>query len=935
MDWVTDRNKETGMKRKIIITIIVLVSLVTIAGIYLGYDWLTQKRSQPIEAIPVDASALLEVNGPANLWEKLHSDSKVWSSLRTTDIFSRLTTLIGAIDTTLKSDESLNEAFKTKQLIISLHPTSDTSADFLFVMQLPQPLTSKTVDRFISKHSMAVPARDTRFHAILFKGASEPFFYTIQNALFIGSYDVKLLDKAYEQLKRGSSLLQDPIFSRVHETAGRNVDAHLYVQFSSLPQVLSHFSARDFIPGFVKLRRFARWAGLDISVKKDEVMLSGFTMPMNPDFLNLFKSQEAGESHTIAMLPASTASYASFSFSDFTPFADQYNNYLSAAVEKSSESTLLDASTIQNLKDADLSELTVALITGNEQEATANSLVLLTSKNPSQLKAMLDESIPSALQVNTVNINGHELRKIDFHRFFGNFMYNMIPDITEAYYYQLDDVFVFSPSPFTLQNAIMDYLKGETLLNSPDYKDISTNIQTIASISLYYNPWRSKMFHHFFLDNPIAEDFDESLSTLQSIEGVSLQFSSDQELFFTSILIRGKQSPDSTQNSLSVQADEDSVNASTLNASDTLDLTQSETPISWNTKIGATITGKPYLLPAHALPDKMVLLVHDADNRVSFVDLYGKIHWQIQLEEPIVGQIFAVDYLKNGKIQYLVSTNQSIHLLDAKGREVKPFPIKLSAKTSIGASVVKLKGLEYRIVVPLINQKVVAYTRDGKPDKSWSQPELEKRVNSDPILLENKGKEYLIFPLEKGNVLITDKNGKRIMNISKSFTNASKSAFYINETNNKGTMITTDSDGNLVYIPSSGSVTKTAFNSFSNDHIFLYEDTDGNGDRDFLYVDGKQLYIYDRMKNIIMQHHFTYKITDAPQLIKLKGKNTIIGVFSRKSSEIYLLQVKGSNENQPVLRGSTPFVVTKPTSTRPALLITGQGESLKAYEIGD
>jgi hypothetical protein len=71
------------------------------------------------------------------------------------------------------------------------------------------------------------------------------------------------------------------------------VDAHLYVQFSSLPQVLSHFSARDFIPGFVKLRRFARWAGLDISVKKDEVMLSGFTMPMNPDFLNLFKSQEA------------------------------------------------------------------------------------------------------------------------------------------------------------------------------------------------------------------------------------------------------------------------------------------------------------------------------------------------------------------------------------------------------------------------------------------------------------------------------------------------------------------------------------------------------------------------------------------------------------------------------------------------------------------
>jgi hypothetical protein len=34
-------------------------------------------------------------------------------------------------------------------------------------------------------------------------------------------------------------------------------------------------------------------------------------------------------------------------------------------------------------------------------------------------------------------------------------------------------------------------------------------------------------------------------------------------------------------------------------------------------------------------------------------------------------------------------------------------------------------------------------------------------------------------------------------------------------------MITTDSDGNLVYIPSSGSVTKTAFNSFSNDHIFF------------------------------------------------------------------------------------------------------------------
>lgn len=921
------------MKRKIIITIAILLSLATLAGIYLGYDWLTQKRSQPIEAIPVDASALLEVNGPAYLWERLHSESQVWASLRTTDLFSRLTTLIGAIDTSLKSDQSLKEAFESKQLIISLHPISDTSADFLFVMQLPQPLTRSTVDKFIKKHSMSVPSKDSRYHAILFKGAAEPFYYTIQNSLFIGSYDYNLIQKSYNQLKSGHSLMQDPIFARVHETAGRNVDAHLYVQFSSLPQVLSHYSARDFLPGFDKLKRFARWAGLDISVKKDEVMLSGFTMPMNSDFLHLFKSQEPGESHTVAMLPASTASYASFSFSDFTPFADQYNNYLSATAEKGNETSLLDASTIQNLKDADLSELTVALITGTEQEATANSLVLLTSKNASQLKAMLDESIPSALQINTVNINGHELRKIDFHRFFGNFMYNMIPDISEAYYYQLDDVFVFSPSPFTLQNAIMDYLKGETLLNSQDFKSLSENIQTIASISLYYNPWRSKMFHHFFLDDPTANDFDQSLATLKSIEGVSLQFSSDQELCFTSVLIRGKQAEDSIKAGMPSLADSDSINEPVRTSEDTVVTGQNDVPIVWSTKIGSGVTGKPYLLPSHALPDKMALLVHDKKNRVSLVDLYGKLHWQVAFDDPIVGKIEAVDYLKNGKIQYLVSTSKSIHLIDAKGREVKPFPISYPVSTNIGASVVKLKGQEYRIVVPLTNLKIVAYNREGRPDKTWAEPVVEKRVNSEPILLEKNGKEYLIFPLEKGNVLITDKNGKRIMNISKSFTNASKSAFYINETNNKGMMLTTDSDGKLVYIPSSGPVTKTAFNSFSNDHIFLYEDTDGNGDPDFLYVDGKQLYIYDRMKNVVMQHHFSQKISDAPQLIKQKGKSTIIGVFSRKSSEIYLLPVKGDGDDQVVLKGSTPFVVTKPTTSRGSLLISGDGETLRAYEI--
>lgn len=928
------------MVRKRIFTILGIVAFLAVtAGIWLGYQYLSQPALPPLNAVPTNAIALLQVNGPALLWEKLARENQIWASLRKTSTFDRISQVIHTADSALHSDEDLHRIFEHKELIISLNPVNDTAADFLFILQLPVPFPGSSVGKFISHFGTPVKlSGNNDLNGVTFKGAHTPFFYYISNGLFVGSYHQQLLETSLNQLTSKQSLALDPAFAEVRRTAGKNVDANLFIQFSRLPGFLRSFSTRALVPGFEKLKNFARWSGLDLVVHPDQLLLSGFTRPMGSDFLKLFSNQKPGIIEGFQMLPETTANFAAFSFDDFNSFADSYNNYLSEAnAGQASERTLISASTIQNLKDADLSEIIVAMTNTGLPTVQENSLVLVKSRNSDQLARMLNQTIPTALQKNVLSINGREIRAIRFGDFFGKFLNNVMPDFDQVYYFRLDDFFIFCPSSQNLHQLLMNYLTGQTLANNQAYQQFAEGLSGESNIYLYYNTSRSIAFHHYLFDDSTATSWDQSKAGLDDIEGVGLQFSGSDELSFTHIAIKQKTGPNTSSTRNPKQEPSTPVDSLTLpvNIPDTLsvaDSLPSNPETLWEVEVDGNVLRQPYLVKAHRIAGKQAVMVFTENQRVAFIDPKGKLLWSLALDETPLGEIHSIDYFKNGKIQYLFNSRNYLYLIDANGKTVKPFPVKLPEPAAAPISVVTMKNGDYRIFCPSESLVVHAFKPDGSPDKTWQKPKTSLPIAGSLRYLKEGTRDYLIIPEANGNVMITNLKGEPVMNIRNSFTNSSHSTFYINETNSKGVMLTTDSEGNLVYIPASGAVEKTVFDNFSRDHIFVYGDFNRDGSNDFIYVDGPQLMVYDRFKNILLQYRFRRPVDTAPELFMIDGQS-LLGVFCAPTSEIYLFDEKGLFRPQP-FEGRTSFVVVKGHKLNPQhQLITASGNHVWSYAI--
>jgi hypothetical protein len=54
----------------------------------------------------------------------------------------------------------------------------------------------------------------------------------------------------------------------------------------------------------------------------------------------------------------------------------------------------------------------------------------------------------------------------------------------------------------------------------------------------------------------------------------------------------------------------------------------------------------------------------------------GKTIWTQKIDGPLLGKIHEVDIYRNGKRQMAFTTSNTFYVLDIKGKNVAPFPIK-------------------------------------------------------------------------------------------------------------------------------------------------------------------------------------------------------------------------------------------------------------------
>ena len=161
----------------------------------------------------------------------------------------------------------------------------------------------------------------------------------------------------------------------------------------------------------------------------------------------------------------------------------------------------------------------------------------------------------------------------------------------------------------------------------------------------------------------------------------------------------------------------------------------------------------------------------------------------------------------------------------------------------------------------------------------------------------------------KEDVKIVNRRGNQRIRLQGNINKAKNSKFYVNKTNSKGIIITTDKEGKLVYISSSGKLSRTDFGTFTPDHFFLYEDFNGDKVMDFIYVDDGVLKVFDRFKKVLFEYNFGSQITISPQVFMLGRNRQLLGVTDENSRTIYLFDEKGNTVISKGLIGETQFTV--------------------------
>ena len=195
-----------------------------------------------------------------------------------------------------------------------------------------------------------------------------------------------------------------------------------------------------------------------------------------------------------------------------------------------------------------------------------------------------------------------------------------------------------------------------------------------------------------------------------------------------------------------------------------------ENPNLFKVSFSDPIIVGPFIVKNHINQNEEII-VQDINNILYLIDSSGKIAWSKQIDEKILNKVFQVDSYKNGRLQYVFSTDSQLYMLDRKGRDVGKFPVKFNDKITLPISVFDYdKNKNYRICITQGNELFMFDSKGTfvngfkykKQDQIITSPKHFRIQNKDLIVFKTQSKFNIIN--RRGEVRIKLKSDIKFSN---------------------------------------------------------------------------------------------------------------------------------------------------------------------------
>ena len=410
---------------------------------------------------------------------------------------------------------------------------------------------------------------------------------------------------------------------------------------------------------------------------------------------------------------------------------------------------------------------------------TENYIFIKAKKESEELINYINSSIDNSNF--SEKYRGYELSKFKINNIFKILYGHLFSSVNENYFTWIDGYLIFANSNSSLKAFINNFLSKKVLDNDATFIKFKDQIGSRCNFLYYTNPsygtWNES------LNNDWKSYSNQE--NWSNVSGFVYQLSSKNELFYNNVVLHYESN------------------------------VAEETQLDWIVNLEHNIAIPPQIVFNHS-SRKNNIIIQDDNKNIYLINEKGKRLWKKQLGGLILDQINQLDYYKNGKLQYIFNTEDSLYILDRLGRNVENFPIELNSKAERGHTLVDYdKNRKYRVLIPSEDGMVYNFNKKGEKVIGWKFEKMNKSLIHQVRYLNISGKDYLYVIDSNGNTNIVGRNGKKRIQTKKiPITNS----FYLDK--KSGDIYSSDKKGNVWLTTLKGSQTKIKTSEFTEYNFY-------------------------------------------------------------------------------------------------------------------
>lgn len=295
------------------------------------------------------------------------------------------------------------------------------------------------------------------------------------------------------------------------------------------------------------------------------------------------------------------------------------------------------------------------------------------------------------------------------------------------------------------------------------------------------------------------------------------------------------------------------------------DSKNSEIELKFETSISNEIILGPLIVKNHT-NNKNEVFVQDSENIIYLINDNGQIEWTKKINDRVIDEVKQIDSYKNGRLQYVFATQNSLHVIDRKGRDVGKFPLKFNDQITKPVSVFDYdNNKNYRLLITQ-NDELFMFDSKGNRVKGFDYNKKSKIITK-PEHFRISNKDIIVFKTSD-DLKILNRRGKVRIKINEDYNYSKDEIFQY-----QNSLLTTTVNNNIVKIDMNGNSKEVSSMSFNGKYV---------SDKKTIYTLQKNI-LSNSKKNIEIQfgkyENFS-AISDK--------KNTLINIYDSQNNKLYL-----------------------------------------------